>query len=139
MSNKITSQTQGTGAVVLNFRNATGSAIAAGVLVKFDTGNKPSSTLLGGIAPTTANTDKEVAGVTLEAIADGATGRVAVAGMVVQVTAKSAITYGDPLMPGSTSGTVSTRTTGKPMVGWAQDDIADGATGPMFIAISDPS
>jgi hypothetical protein len=128
---------QGSGAVVESFHNYS-TALAEGVLVKVDA-NLPAAAKLGGCVATAATTDKNVLGITLEAIAAGADGRVLTGGGIAVCTAAGAITYGDPLMPGSVAGTVSTRTTGKPFVGWARASAADTAQVPVLVHIVDPS
>lgn len=128
----------GEGAVVESFHNYSGSDIAAGVVVKYDGSNDATASALAGIAPTSATTDAPL-GVTLEKIRDGADGRVVIGGAMVAATAKGAVTFGQSLMAGSTSGTCSTRTPGKPQLGKCFRTAADGATTLVFVNVVDPS
>ncbi len=130
------SMIQGSAALVLSFRNKTGSTIAAGTVVKYDGTNDAAQDAPAGMTATTATTDIPI-GITIEAVLDGQDGRVAASGMVVQAVAKNAVTFGQSLMPGATAGTTSTRTTLKPYLGKCLRTAADAAVTLVLVNIVD--
>lgn len=110
----------------MGFKNTSGGTIASDTLVKLDASNPPDGNALGGVIPTAASTDFAI-GITTESAADKGTIKVRLVSTSANpVTAKGAVTYGDLLMPGSTSGTASKQTTGKASFGVALNTAADG-------------
>lgn len=97
----------------IDFKNYTGSDIAAGIAVKIDTtaGN------VDGVVQTTDDTLS--IGITMEVIKAGAFGRVRVYGVAV-ATAGGTVTVGKPVMTDS-AGKVVDQTAGKYQIGYALD------------------
>lgn len=102
-----------------------GTAIAAKLCVKLDTGN-----LMGAaqgapaVAVTAASTDVPL-GVTVEALPASGYGRVQVGGIAI-VQAAGAITAGAVVMPAA-AGQVQTQTAAKPQLGQALNTTANAA------------
>ena len=119
-------------AVIVPFHNYSGSDIVDGALLKPDTGNVGTATTAPGYIPTAASTDVGVA-VCVGVAKAGGSGKMAITGGY-PVTAKGAVTHGDVIMPGSTSGTCSTQTAGKAQAGTAYGSAVDGAQFILLIA-----
>lgn len=114
----------------ISVKNASGTDLVAGNLVKLDAANPVSATQpLPGVARTT--TDEYPFGVCLEAIPNGKSGRVAIAG-IAQVVASAAITAGATVQA-STVGKVVTAAAAKPQIGQALT--AAGADGDKLLIV----
>lgn len=126
-------QVSGVGVVDLTFKNTSGSDIAAGLVVIADSSNAPSPGTAGGI--TLPADDAKPLGITIDAIANGKTGRVRVLG-VAPCTCSAAITYGGYLMCDS-AGKVLAQTSANYAVGVALG--TTGATGETVAVLIDRS
>lgn len=106
----------------LPYKNDTGSTIAAGTVVKFDTSKPPSGSALGCITPVTS--DVGAIGITTASIPDGASGPVRIAG-AYPATNTGGVTFGDVLM-GAATGVVATQTSAKRQIGIAGNTAVTG-------------
>lgn len=112
--------------------NAGGSAIAAKLCVKLDTGNLMGAAQGAPAVVVTAATTDFPFGVTAEQLPATGYGRVQIGGLAV-VQATGAITAGQVVMPAA-AGQVSTQTAGKPQLGQALNTTASAAD-PCLVAI----
>jgi Uncharacterized conserved protein (DUF2190) len=116
----------------LPFKNYGGSAIAAGLAVKLDTGTVPSGTNPAGVVVTTSSVG--AIGVTMESIPAGKMGRVRCYG-VAPATAGGTIAVGDYVMAANT-GVVVTQTAGLFGLGYALSGAASTETVRVLLALA---
>ena len=118
--------------------NKTGSSIAAGTLLKLDTGNLMGGTTTGtipqvAVTPCTAVTDIPI-GFAAETIPNGQQGRVQIDGVAVGIAA-GAITAGTLVGASATAGDVTTYTGNDPAVGMALTTTVN-AGDPVFVLMN---
>jgi hypothetical protein len=131
----------GTPWTIVQVINLSGSSVARGTLLKYDTspmGGGGSGTGPGmGVTPTTAVSDRPV-GIALEDIANGASGDMAMLGSPVYLLTTGTINDGDLLVPSTTSGRAKAAAASLSEVGFATALSEASGTSSTWAALAGP-